>query len=239
MSVTVSNPLRACLTFAVIVAPLSSGLAQATADTVSLSPVVVTATRVPTAATVSTAATTLLSGAELRARGVTTLLDALRTVPGVALAQIGGAGSQSSLFLRGGNSNYTKVLVDGVPVNAPGGALDISTLTTDNIDRIEILRGPSSVQYGSDAMSGVVQVFTRREAGTNLAVRAANHDGQYDATAGSTRGMQLNLVPRDSPGVRIHRDWDALGQVDSMSLDNQRNLKLAFARADVFMALRL
>ncbi len=199
--------LRACLALCTIASPCSVAVAQATTDTVSLSPVVITATRVPTAATVSTAATTRLTGAELRARGVTTLLDALRTVPGVSLAQLGGAGSQSSLFLRGGNSNYTKVLIDGVPVNAPGGALDISTLTTDNIDRIEILRGPSSVQYGSDAMSGVVQVFTRRDPGANLMFRAANRDGQYDATAGATGSARLDGSKRLSGtlGGGLHR----------------------------------
>ncbi len=197
----------ACLTITLAVAPLSLARAQASTDTVALSPVVVTAERVPTGAALSTAATTLLSGAELRARGVVTLLDALRTVPGIALAQLSGPGSQSSLFVRGGNSNFTKVLVDGVPVNAPGGALDISTLTTDNIDRIEIVRGPASVQYGSDAMTGVVQVFTRHEPGTSIAARAGDRDAQYDVVAGSAHGAQLNGPTRvtASLGGGVHR----------------------------------
>jgi vitamin B12 transporter len=66
------------------------------------------------------------------------------------------------VFIRGGESKFTKVLVDGVPVNDAGGAFDFSSLTTDNVERIEIVRGPSSVLYGSDAVAGVVQVFTRR-----------------------------------------------------------------------------
>ena len=64
--------------------------------------------------------------------------------------------------MRGGQSNYAQLLVDGVPVNDPGGAFDLANLTTDNIDRIEMVRGPASVLYGADAMSGVIQIFTRR-----------------------------------------------------------------------------
>jgi vitamin B12 transporter len=186
--------LESCLVLAALAAPLAAPLATARAqtapDTTALSPVIVTAARVPTTATVSTAATTVITGAELRARGAVTLVDALRTVPGIALGQTAGPGSQASLFLRGGNSNYTKVLVDGVPVNAPGGALDISTLTTDNIDRIEILRGPASMQYGSDAMTGVVQIFTRRESGTSVSAERADRDAQYDVVAGSAASTQ-------------------------------------------------
>jgi vitamin B12 transporter len=76
--------------------------------------------------------------------------------------QSGSYGAVTSLFLRGGESRYTKVLIDGVAVNSPGGSFDFSHLTTDNIDRIEIVRGPASVLYGADAVSGVVQIFTRR-----------------------------------------------------------------------------
>ncbi|MFL5562572.1 MAG: TonB-dependent receptor plug domain-containing protein [Gemmatimonadaceae bacterium] len=180
----------ACLTIAAA-APLAALRAQTVPDTTSLSPVIVTATRSAVPTSISTAATTVITGSELRARGAVTLVDALRTVPGIALGQTAGPGSQASVFLRGGNSNYTKVLVDGVPVNAPGGALDISTLTTDNIDRIEVLRGPASVQYGSDAMTGVIQIFTRREPGTNVAASAGNRDGQYEVVAGTAHSTQL------------------------------------------------
>src|SRR5467141_2827229 len=78
------------------------------------------------------------------------------------LVQSGSYGAVTSLFLRGGESRYTKVLIDGVPVNADGGFFDFSHLTTDNIDRIEIVRGPASVLYGADAVTGIVQIFTRK-----------------------------------------------------------------------------
>jgi vitamin B12 transporter len=131
-------------------------------DTVQTAPVVVTATRSPVARDRVPASVSVLSGSQLRAQGITTLADALRQVPGVSLAQSASYGTATSLFIRGGESKFTKVLVDGVPVNEAGGAFDFSTLTTDNIERVEIVRGPASVLYGSDAVAGVIQVFTRR-----------------------------------------------------------------------------
>jgi vitamin B12 transporter len=110
-------------------------------------------------------------------------------VPGLTLAQTGSYGGATSLFIRGGESKYTKVLIDGVPVNEAGGAFDFSALTTDNVERIEIVRGPASVLYGSDAMAGVVQLFTRRGAAAThgeLSARGGGF-GSYDAE-GSVRG---------------------------------------------------
>ena len=135
--------------------------AQAGRDTVTLRPVVVTATRLPVPVDAVSAAVTVIRGEELAARGVRTVADALRDVLGAAVVRAGAEGSQTSLFLRGGESDYVKVLVDGVPVNQPGGAFDFAHLATDAVDRIEIVRGPVSVLYGSDAVTGVVQVFTR------------------------------------------------------------------------------
>ncbi len=129
-------------------------------DTVHLPPVVVTATRIPTALDAVPAAVTVLSGDRLRAQGIRTVAEALRTVPGAQVVETGSFGGQTSLFLRGGESDYAKVLLDGVPLNQPGGAFDFANLTTDNIDRIEIVRGPASVLYGSDAVTGVIQIFT-------------------------------------------------------------------------------
>ena len=131
-------------------------------DTAQLGTVVVSASKVPRPAGTLSQAVTVLSGDDLRSRGVTRVSDALREVPGASLVQSGSYGAVTSLFLRGGESRYTKVLIDGVPVNAPGGFFDFSHLTTDNIDRIEIVRGPASVLYGADAVTGIVQIFTRR-----------------------------------------------------------------------------
>src|SRR5256712_8686340 len=156
--------------------------AQEPRDTVILTPVVVTAPRIPTPADAVTAAVTVISGVDLRAQGIRTVLDALRDVPAAAVVQTGSFGGLTSLFLRGGQSKYVKVLVDGVPVNEPGGAFDFARLTTDYVDRIEVLRGPPARLYGSDAVTGVVQIFTRRGVGTARAA-ASVRGGTYGTLA--------------------------------------------------------
>ncbi len=90
------------------------------------------------------------------------VLELLRLLPGLHVAQTGGRGGQTSLFMRGGNSSFTKVLLDGAPINQIGGFFDFSTLVGTQIERIEVMRNPNSVLYGSDATSGVIQIFTRR-----------------------------------------------------------------------------
>ena len=159
-------------------------------DTARAAPVVVTATRSPLPADRAPATVTVLMAEALRQQGIATVADALRQVPGLSLAQTGSYGGATSLFVRGGESKFTKVLVDGVPVNEAGGAFDFSSLTMDNLDRIEIVRGPASVLYGSDAVAGVVQLFTRpggaRTSG-DLSVRGGTF-GSYDAEIAARGG---------------------------------------------------
>jgi len=146
-------------------------------DTARIAPVEVTATRSPLRADRTPSSVTVVTGEQLRGRGITTVAEALRTVPGLSIVQTGSYGGTTSLFIRGGESKYAKILVDGVPINEAGGAYDLSTLSTDNLDRIEIVRGPASVLYGSDAMAGVVQLFTRRGAGVAHGALAARGGG--------------------------------------------------------------
>lgn len=150
----------------------------------ALAPVVVTATRLDVPTVAATASVTVLTGDDLRARGVASASDALREVPGVAVLQSGSFGGATSLFVRGGQNSYTKVLVDGAPANLPGGSLDLAYLTLDNVERIEVVRGPASVLYGSDAVTGVVQIFTRRGAQAPVRVRAAARGGSLGAQEG-------------------------------------------------------
>src|SRR6267154_749106 len=141
--------IAAAFAFSLFANPKAGAQAK---DTAQLGTVVVSATKVPRPAATLSQAVTVLLGDDLRARGVTRVTDALREVPGASIVQTGSFGGITSLFLRGGESRYTKVLIDGVPVNAPGGSFDFSHLTTDNIDRIEIVRGPASVLFGADAV---------------------------------------------------------------------------------------
>lgn len=153
-------------------------------DTTALPATVITATRLATPADAQTATVTVLDGAQLRREGVTHVADALRRVPGLALARQSSFGSQTALFLRGGQSNYVRVLVDGVPLNEPGGVLDLGRITLDDVARIEVVRGPASVLYGSEAMTGVIQIFTRTGTGPTR-IRSEIGSGSFGAQRGS------------------------------------------------------
>ena len=147
-----------------------------------------TATRYPVRPDSVAATVTVLRGDDLRAQGIRFVTDALRQVPGAHLVQSGPYGSATSLFVRGGESDYVKVLVDGVPVNQPGGFYDFGSLTTDNVERIEVLRGPGSVLYGSDAIAGVVQIVTRQ--GTEgVRVGAAGEGGSFGTARWEVTGL--------------------------------------------------
>lgn len=196
-----------CRGFPILVLPALL-VAQEPGDTARLTPVVVTATRIPTPADRVPAAVTVISGADLEAEGIRTVAEALRTVPGASVVTTDAYGSQTSLFLRGGEADYVKVLIDGVPQNAPGGAYDFANLTTDNVERIEVVRGPVSVLYGSDAVTGVVQIFTRDGHGAphgSVAVRGGTYGSTgVDATVaggGERAGYAVAVSRFASDGI--------------------------------------
>ena len=124
--------------------------------------VIVTAQAEPTLADQTTASVSVITKEDLEARQSVSLPDALLFAPSIAIGRTGPEGGTASVFLNGGNSNFTKVLVDGAPINPPGGAVDFSNLTLDNIDKVEIVRGAESAIYGTDAVSGVIQLFSHR-----------------------------------------------------------------------------
>jgi vitamin B12 transporter len=183
-------------------------LAAQQPDTARVAPMVITATRVPVGRDESPATVDVITGEQLRLRGITSLSTALEVLPGVSFARTGSFGGNTSLFLRGGESKYVKVLIDGVPVNDPGGAIDFGSLTTDNIERIEVVRGPASVLYGADAVTGVIQVFTRRGRGsarTVVSVRGGSY-GTTDADATvlgpfANGDLSVGLARHDTKGI--------------------------------------
>jgi len=137
-------------------------------EPVELPPVVVTATATPKPIDEVVSTITVVTREEIEARGKETLDEVLREVPGVDVVRTGGPGGRASLLIRGGRDEHVLVLIDGIEVNDPmefGRSFDAGLLALDDIDRIEVLRGPQSALYGSDAMSGVVQIFTRRGLG--------------------------------------------------------------------------
>jgi len=123
--------------------------------------VVVSATRTPVPGETAGAEVDSLSSAQLTAMQPIAANDAVRFLPGAIVNDAGQHGGLSSLFVRGGESNYNKVIVDGVTVNEPGGTFDFGTLSLAQDERMEFVRGAQSTLYGSDAMTSLVQVWTR------------------------------------------------------------------------------
>ncbi len=126
---------------------------------------VVTATRIPTAASSIAAGVTVIDRAAIEEHGYNTLTQALSDVPGVHVSQSGGPGGQASVFIRGTNSDHVLVLRDGMPVTDASeatGAFNFGTDTLSDIDRIEIVRGPMAALYGSGAIGGVINLISRR-----------------------------------------------------------------------------
>src|SRR5204862_249556 len=130
---------------------------------------------------------TVISADEIRAHQVETTSDALRLVPGLSVTRSGGRGAITSLFPRGGSSNYTLVLVDGIRANAFGGGYDFAHLSVADVDRIEVVRGPESALFGADAIGAVVQVVTRRGGPATLeAAVEGGSQGTARATAAAS-----------------------------------------------------
>ncbi|GGF70452.1 TonB-dependent receptor [Azorhizobium oxalatiphilum] len=138
------------------------------AAALALPDVVVSATGTPTPAEHVGSSVTVITADQLERAQLRTVPDALKTVPGLNVVQTGGPGGQTSVFIRGTNSNQVKVLIDGVEASdpsTPNGAFDFGQLLTADVARIEVLRGPQSGLYGSDAIGGVISVTTKKGEG--------------------------------------------------------------------------
>ncbi|MCX7893681.1 MAG: TonB-dependent receptor [Burkholderiales bacterium] len=158
----------------------STGRAQAPLD-----PVVVTATRYPTRVAETLADTTVITRDEIARSARTTLPDLLRGLPGLQVTSAGGPGQVSGIFIRGANTGQTLVLIDGMRLaSATVGTTAIEHLPLDQIERIEIVRGPASSLYGADAVGGVIQIFTRRGSGEPRVNASAGY-GTYNTFIGS------------------------------------------------------
>ena len=124
--------------------------------------VVVTATRLATPLKTTLAHTTLIDQDDIRRSGARDIATLLRQEAGLEMTQDGGIGQRSSLFIRGTNSSHALVLIDGVPINsATAGGAALDQIMLDQVDRVEIARGNLSSLYGSQAIGGVVQIFTK------------------------------------------------------------------------------
>jgi len=156
--------------------------------------IVVTATRIPTPLSEVASSISVVSADDIAARQIQNLPDLLQQVPGLNVVQTGGPGSQTSVFMRGTNSNHTKVFVDGIDVSDPSnptGAFDFSQFLTQDIDRVEVLRGPQSGLYGADAIGGVINVITKSGEGP-AQFHASAEGGSFD-TFNQAAGLSGSL----------------------------------------------
>jgi len=152
----------------------------------SLPTVIVTADRVANDASQISADTTVISRAEIEQSQQNSVADLLRGQAGIHVAATGGPGKATSVFIRGGNSGHTLVLIDGVRIgSATLGSFDWGNLSTADIERIEIVRGPQSSLYGADAMGGVIQIFTRKGR-TGNQITGHAEAGSYNTASASS-----------------------------------------------------
>jgi len=135
-------------------------------------------------------AVTVVSKDEIEDQGADTLADAMRNVPGVAINRTGQLGAITSAFIRGGNSNYNLVMIDGIPMNDFGGSFDLSPLPVDGVSSVEITRGPESALYGSNAVAGVINVVSDQGEGTPH-FSFLGEGGSYDTYRVATGGSGL------------------------------------------------
>jgi vitamin B12 transporter len=163
--------------------------------------VVVTATRLPTPQNQLGNSVTVIGAAAIEARQQRSLPDVLQDVPGLNVVQTGALGGQVSLFLRGTNSSHTKVLLDGIDIadpSTPNNVADVGKLLTGDIARVEVLRGPGSGLYGSDAIGGVINIISATGEGP-LRLTASAEGGSFDtfnqraSLTGSTGGLHYAL----------------------------------------------
>ena len=199
--VVLTMPPRGVAVLAASVAILMSSVASYPAlaqSTIALPTIDVTSpTLVPTPVDQVASSITVITAGDLEREQRRTVPDALKAVPGLNVVQSGGPGGQTSIFIRGTNSNHVKVLVDGIDVGdptTPNGAVDFAHLVAGDIARIEVLRGPQSGLYGSDAIGGVISITTKRGEGPPKVAGTVEGGsfGTFNQTAGVS-GSQGNF----------------------------------------------
>ena len=199
--------------------------------------VVVTATRFEIPLDQSPASVSVVTSSDFEAKQIERVSDALREVPGLSVVQTGTQGQLTSVFLRGLRSDHTQVLLDGIPVNQGlAGLYNFADLTTDDIDRIEVARGPQSTLYGPRALAGAIQLFTKQGQGTPEATFTAEggsygtfreslqSDGkiqQFDYSIGASRIDTDNARPNNqyrNSAVLANLGWSPNEQLRVSSL---------------------
>ncbi|MFA5805186.1 MAG: TonB-dependent receptor [Melioribacteraceae bacterium] len=162
----------------------------------TLSEIVVTANKTETPYYALGSSVSIITSEDISRQNLRTVVDLLRGMPGLTITQQGGPGKLAYVYTRGSNSNHTLVIIDGVKMNdasSPNNAFDFSTLNTNDIERIEIVRGPQSTLYGSEAIAGVINIITKR--GTD------KPQFNFSGEGGSNNYYRGNLSAQGKSGI--------------------------------------
>jgi len=196
--------------------------------------VVVSATRFEIPLDQSPASMSVISSEELEQKQIQRVGDALREVPGVSVVQTGTAGQLTSVFMRGLPSEDMQVLLDGIPINQGlSGAMNFADFVTDDLDRIEVVRGPQSTIYGPRALAGVIQLFTKQGTGTP-SVMVATEGGSYDSfrewgqSEGKIDGFDYSIAASrlDTENARPNNNYRNTGGIADVGWSPNETLRI-------------
>jgi vitamin B12 transporter len=227
----IRRSLGGILAMLIWLTPGNAPAVQPASDTVELEPVVVTATGTEVPLKDSTQSVTVITEKQIEERQAVRVEEMLRYTPGVTIGQSGARGGTTALYLRGGDSDQTQVLFNGVRINDAGGDFDFNALTTDNISRIEVVRGPMSALYGADAMVGVVNLMTQKGYGPptlNLAAGAGVH-AEKGAALEEYRASLLGSYKKFAFSI----GWSHISDPGILSINNQFRSNALVARLDL------
>lgn len=227
----------------------SALFAQAVSDDSGLEQIIVYGARQPIAANRSGSAVTLLDGGTIELDGRLTVGEQLRSLPGISLSRSGGQGALTQLRMRGGEANHVAVFIDGVRANDPSqsGEFDFAHLLSQGVGSVEVIRGPQSALWGSDAVSGVVNIVSARpETGFQLNALAESGSDEWSRLGGgigasADRGsIMLNVARIDSDGYNASRSGDerdgyentSTSLVGELSLTTNVSLSLSLRSID-------
>ncbi|PWB58533.1 MAG: TonB-dependent receptor [Nitrosomonadales bacterium] len=209
-----------------------------------LNDVVVTATRSPQPIQNLVADVSVITAADIRAAGQSTLAEVLQAQPGVEISSNGGPGTTTSVYLRGANAGHTLVLVDGMRIgSATTGSTALENIPLDQVERIEILRGPASHLYGSEAIGGVIQIFTRSGKGApaaNFSAGIGSFNTQtlsagYGGESGGNR-FSFQAGHRESDGISSYAPGNPGYKNQNQDMDGYRNTSLSVKLARTLAA---
>ena len=196
-------------------------------EKVELEPIVITATRTQIPIKNAPDSITIITEEEIKNQQADTVFEVLRNVPGTSVVQSGSLGSTTSVFLRGGESDHTLVLIDGMEVNSTTtGGFDFADLTSDNIERIEILRGAQSTLYGSKAIGGVINIITKKGEGKprfKFSTKSGTHETFREGTdvLGSWEkgNYSFSFSRTDSDGQFTNDDYKNSSFIGKLGID--------------------